>query len=301
MAESFPISIPEGRLRRALRRRSSPDQTAFVLSGGASLGAIQVGMIHALYERGIAPDLLVGTSAGALNAGYLASRPPTVGTAQDLADVWTSLRRETLFPLSVPGLVSGLRGRRDHLVSDMGLRLLAQEHLEFDDLEDADIPLHITTYDVTSGEDVRLSTGPALDAVLAAAAIPGVFPPVELGDRLLVDGGVVNNTPVSHAVELGARRIFVLPTQLAGTGSAIRPRGALDAAVNAISLLINRRLQDDIARYAAVADITVLPPVNEERVQATDFTQAAALIAEAREASRDTLDELEERRPALAS
>lgn len=295
MADTFPIPIRDGLLRRALRRKQPRDQTAFVLSGGASLGSIQVGMIHALYERGIVPDLLVGTSAGALNAGFLASRPPTVGTAQDLAEVWTNLRRETLFPLSVPGLVSGLRGRRDHLVSDQGLRDLATEHLEFELLEDAAIPLHITTYDVTSGEDVRLSSGPALEAVLAASAIPGVFPPVEFEDRLLVDGGVVNNTPLSHAVELGARRIFVLPTQLASSGSPVRPRGALDAAVNAISLLINRRLQDDVTRYQHVAEITVLQPVNEERVQATDFTRAAELIEATREAARDTLDELEER------
>ena len=246
-------------------------------------------MLHALYEQGITPDLLVGTSVGALNAAFVASRPQTVETAEELEAVWTHLRRDSLFPLSIPGLVSGLRGRRDHLVSDSGLRALAEAHLDLKRIEDAPVPLHLTTYDVLSGEDVRLSSGPALDAVLAASAIPGVYPPVALGERLLVDGGVVNNTPLSHAVDLGATRIYVLPTQAPSVGAAVRPRGALDAAVNAVALLINRRLQDDIDRYDDHAEITLLPAVNESRVQATDFTHAAELIADNREAAREML------------
>src|SRR3954454_22163605 len=91
-------------------------RTAVVLAGGASLGALQVGMLRALYERGVAPDFLVGTSAGALNAAFLASRQTTVATADELARVWRGLHREQVFPISVPALVAGLTGRRDHLV-----------------------------------------------------------------------------------------------------------------------------------------------------------------------------------------
>jgi NTE family protein len=94
------------------KHRSRP-HTAFVLSGGASLGALQVGMLRAVYESGIAADLLVGTSAGALNAAFLASRPQTVATANELARVWCGLQREDIFPVSMRALVGGLCGRCD--------------------------------------------------------------------------------------------------------------------------------------------------------------------------------------------
>lgn len=116
--------------------------TAFVLSGGASLAAAQVGMLQALYERGIEPDFLVGTSAGALNAAFVASRPRTRATATQLAQVWRDLRREDVFPVSLAALVGGMAGRRDHLIPDRGLRQLVRRHLEFDDLADAPVPLH---------------------------------------------------------------------------------------------------------------------------------------------------------------
>ena len=100
-------------------------RAAFVLAGGAALGAMQAGMVHALYERGIAPDLLIGTSAGALNAAFLASRPATVATAQELAALWRGLRRSDILPLRPATLISGLAGRRDHLIPDQALRRLA--------------------------------------------------------------------------------------------------------------------------------------------------------------------------------
>src|SRR5215831_5588935 len=91
-------------------------RTAFVLAGGAALGAMQAGMAHALYERGIAPDLLIGTPAGALNAAFLASRPPTVATAEQLGAIWRGLRRRDILPLRPATLLSGPAGRRDHLI-----------------------------------------------------------------------------------------------------------------------------------------------------------------------------------------
>src|SRR5436190_5837465 len=186
--------------------------TAFVFSGGASLGAIQVGMLRALYERGVVPDLFVGTSAGALNAAFVATRPQTPGTAEALGDVWRGLRRTQVFPVNpITGLL-GFLGARDHLVPDSGLRHIIDRHIEADCLEDFHIPLHLVAVDVVSGEEMRLSEGPAGDAVMASAAIPGVLEPVEWNGHALMDGGVANNTPISHAVDLGADEIYVLPT-----------------------------------------------------------------------------------------
>src|SRR6266702_6266704 len=236
-------------------------RTAVVLAGGAALGAMQAGMVHALYERGIAPDLLIGTSAGALNAAFLASRPATVATAHELAALWRGLRRSDILPLRPATLLGGLAGRRDHLIPDQALRRLAARHLQFQRLEQASIPLHLVAFDLLAGTEVRLSDGPAVDAVLAAAAIPGVLPPVRWRGRLLVDGGIADNTPVSHAVALGARRIYVLPTQSPGDRSLPRPpRAAVAAAVHAITLLTNARLHADLARYTQSAELIVLPP-----------------------------------------
>src|SRR5437588_12975395 len=159
---------------QALKARvPSRPRTAFVLSGGASLGALQVGMLEALYERGVAPDVLVATSVGALNAAFIASRAQTVATARALASVWRALQREDVFPVSLSALVGGVCGRRDHLVPDHGLRRLIRRHVEFGDLADAAIPLHLIAFDLLEGRELRLSEGPAADAVAASAAIPG--------------------------------------------------------------------------------------------------------------------------------
>jgi NTE family protein len=281
---------PESTQPAVSHRPPLAPRTAFVLAGGASLGAMQVGMLRGLYERGIAPDLLVGTSAGALNAAYIASRPQTVTTAEELAHVWRGLHREDIFPINPRMVISGLANHRDHLVPDTGLRRLAARHLQIERLEHASIPLHLVAFDLLSGREVRLSDGPARDAVLAAAAIPGVLPPVRQGDRLLVDGGVVNNTPISHAVELGAERIYVLATEdPAGRAVPLTPRGALDAAVHSFTLLVRGRLQSDLARYATAAELIVLPAVNRERIQPTDFDHASRLIAHALTAARTAL------------
>jgi NTE family protein len=253
---------------------------------------MQAGMLRALYERGITADVLVGTSAGALNAAFVASRPQTVQTAKDLADVWRELRREDVFPVHVPTLIGGLTNRGDHVVPDGPLRRLAATHLQLTRLEDAAVPLHVVTYDVLSGQEVRLCEGRAVDAVAAGAAIPGVLPPVPWGDHLLVDGGVVNNTPISHAVELGAQRIFILSTEEPGAcGLAARPRGVVDAAMHAIALLVGARFRADLIRYAPEADLIVLPTGGHaRRVQPTDFEQAELLIAGALRAARRLFD-----------
>lgn len=271
------------------RRRDSSDgraTTAFVLAGGASLGAAQAGMIGALYRRRIEPDMIVGASAGALNAAFLATRPPTPATAVQLADVWRGLRRGTVFPLNPLAGLLGLTRRADHVVRDTELRRVVATHLEVDRLEDAPVAVHMLAVDLLNGEEVLLSRGPALDAVLASAAIPGVFPPVALDGRLLVDGGVANNTPLSHAVELGAERVYVLPTY-GHPPLASPPRGALDAALRALVTLIDARLAGDVLRYRDDAEIIVLP-APALAVRPIDFSHADELIALA-EAQADQL------------
>lgn len=282
----MPIPAP---FRRS-RERPSP-RTAFVLSGGASLGAIQAGMLRALYERQIFPDLIVATSAGALNGGFVASRPRTLKTIDELDEVWLALRRDHVFPINPRTVLAGLANHRDHLVPDRGMRDLIRRHLQVFDLADMDVPLHLVAFDVLTGSEVRLSSGPALQAILAASAIPSVLPPVWVDGALLIDGGVVNNTPISHAAALGAERIYVLGTDDASQrGLPEPPRGALDAAVHAFGLLSNARLQADLERYRSDLELIVLPVANPGHVQPTDFSHARELLDAAYRAVSQMLD-----------
>jgi NTE family protein len=269
---------------------------AFVLSGGASLGAIQVGMLHALFERGIAPEVIVGTSAGAINGAFIASREPTVATAEELGEIWRGLRRGAVFPANPLTGFIGFIGRSDHLVPAGSLRRLIARHTEVERLEDMPVPLHVVVTDVLSGEELRLSHGPAVDAVLASAAIPGVFAPVEVEGRRLTDGGVSDNTPISHAIELGADEIYVMPT---GYACALHnpPGGALAMLLHATSLLIQQRLHLEIELYRDRATLVVLPPPCPLDIQPIDFAHAGELIERALADSRAFLDELEHHGP----
>jgi NTE family protein len=265
---------------------------AFVLSGGASLGAIQVGMLRALFERGITPDLIVGTSAGAINGAFVASRDPRPETADALGEIWRGLSRSDIFPANPLTGFIGFIGRSDHLVPDSGLRRVIRAHHQLDRLEDARIPLHVIATDVLTGAERRLSRGQADDAIIASAAIPGVFAPIDWEGRPLMDGGVSNNAPISHAIELGAEEVYVLPT---GYACALveAPRGALAMLLHAMSLLINRRLLRDVELLADRARLIVLPPPCPQRVQPIDFGRAGELIGESLAASRAFLDALQ--------
>jgi len=256
------------------------------------LGAIQVGMLQALYERNVEPHLIVGASSGALNGAFIAARPQTVATALELADIWTGLRRRQVFPLNPLTGLFGFAGLRENLVPASALRRLIGRHLTADRLEQLAIPFHAVATDVRTGLEVRLSEGPLVDAILASAAVPGVLPSVEWNGRELIDGGVANNTPISQAVELGAQRIYVLSTGQACELEA-SPHGALGMVLRAINLLVHRRLTQDIARYGREAELIVLPPPFPVEVQQIDFSQAPSLIERALVTSRQFLEELD--------
>lgn len=275
-------------------------RVAFVLSGGASLAAIQVGMLRVLYERGIRPDLIVGTSAGALNGAFIASRPQTVCTADALARVWREVRRNEAFPLHPLTGLLGFFGAHDHLVPAFGLQQIIARHIDGVRLEQLPIPLHVVAVEVITGEELLLSAGDLHRVVLASSAIPGVLAPVTHDGRTLMDGGVANNTPISHAVALGAQRIYVLS---AGHACALErpPRKALGMALHAISLLTQRRLADDIERHRDDAQLIVLPPPCPLRIQPIDFDHADELIRRAAREARRFFGDGGVDRPAIAA
>ncbi len=262
-------------------------KTAFVLAGGGSFGAVQVGMLQELLARDITPDLVVGASAGAINGAYLAGDPTPAGVKR-LAAIWRGLRRRDVFPLGWRSLV-GLLGRRNFMVASDGLRRLLEQNLPFRDLESAAVPLHVVATDVLGGATVRLSSGPAVEAVLASCAIPAAFPPVLIDGRHLMDGAVASNTPVRSAIELGATRLVVLPTGYACALEA-PPARAIAIMLHAITLLTAHQLVADLEHYGAQVEIVTVPPLCPLSVSPYDFSRAGELIDKAAAQTRRWLD-----------
>jgi len=272
--------------RGVLQRLLGTDRkVAFVLSGGVSLGAIQVGMLKALFKAGVKPDLLVGTSVGAINAAWIAGWPSTEGVAK-LEEIWLGLRRDDVFPLGWAA-ATGLLGKTNHLFSNAALRNLLERNLPYERLEQAAVPVHVVTSELRSGRAVVLSGGPAVPSLLASCAIPGVFPPVTIGRRDLVDGGVANHTSIDAAVALGATRIYVLPISYPWLHE--EPTNALGMALQALARMVAQRLESEVAAHRDAAEIIVIPPLEAMAVSPADFSHTAELIAHGYESARKML------------
>jgi NTE family protein len=267
---------------------ASEGGTAIVLGGGGNLGATQVGMLRALLERGVRPDVLVGCSVGALNAAGLAAEPNLEGV-RHLEDVWAHLDGEAIV---APGRLSALwlmtRKYRSLQAND-GLRKLIESALPFRSFEEARIPFHVVATSLRTGGERWFSRGPIVDPILASAALPAVFPPVEVNGELLIDGAVVNNVPISKAVELGAHRIYVLHV-----GNFERPRRApkrpLDALLQSFSIARNFRFQSETEAPPSGTELIVVPGVDPGTVKYNDFGRSRELIEKAYRATAQWLD-----------
>jgi len=269
---------------RAISGRSS---TAFVLGGGGSLGAVQVGMMRALLEHGIRADLVVGSSVGAVNAAYFAGNPTLEGVSE-LEAIWLRLKRSDILCLGWRGLF-GILGQRDHLFSSDRFSRLLETHLPYRNLEDAALPLHVVATDVLTGEPLILSHGPVTQALLASSAIPAAFAPVGFDGKLLVDGALASNTPVRAAVACGASRLIVLPTTCTRL-ERNRSSGALASAVHAITLLMARQLAGEIAGLGGAVECDVVPADCPVGVSSFDFSRTSELIERGYQTTKQWID-----------
>ena len=264
------------------------EKTAFVFAGGSSLGAIQVGMLRVLLARGFKADMVVGSSVGAVNAAYFAGDPTVAGVSR-LEKIWREMRRADVFPGQALGGLMRLFTRRGYLVEPTGLTRVIQRNLPYRRLEEAKLPCHIIATDLLAGTELRISSGPLLQALLASTAIPGIFPAVRIGDHHVIDGGVANHTPISAAIELGATRLFVLPTGYSCTLTE-PPKRAIDVALHGLNILIARQLTNAVQRYHSQVDIRVVPPLCPLNVLPYDFDACGKLIDRAAASTEDWLD-----------
>jgi NTE family protein len=269
-----------------------PLRTAFVLAGGGSRGAVQVGMLSELVRRGIRPDRVFGASVGAINGAAYAGRPTAEGL-QRLAEVWLGLRGPEIFPRGTFDGPWAFFQKRAAVHANTGLRTLVEAGIEFTDLEDAEIPLEVVATSLTDGRERWISSGPALDAILASSAIPSIFPPVTIDGDVLVDGGVVNNVPISQAIAFGCNRIYVL---LCGPLHYRPPasRRPAEAALTAFFVAVNARFVRELAALPPGVEVVVFSGGGEPSGQYRDFSATAALIEEGRVEVASVLDRASE-------
>lgn len=246
-------------LRKLASRRR--DRTAFVLSGGGPYGALQAGALRALIEAGIQPDLIVGTSVGALNGAFIAKEPNSEGAAS-LRDVWLELRDEDLFP-GVRRRSSWARMlmRGNRIFDNSGLVDLIHTRLGIETFEEAEIPIGIVATDLETGKDTVFSSGAIAPPLLGSAAMPGIYPPVEIDGRFFIDGGVANSVPIAPAVEMGAGRIYVL--NCSGSNQERRPlHRPMDYLLHAFTLARSLRFERDLAEFSERVEIVNIPPAD---------------------------------------
>lgn len=262
-------------------------KTAFVFSGGGSLGAIQVGMLRVLLSYGLKPDFVVGASVGAINASYFASAPDAECVSR-LEQIWLGLRRADIFPFTLMSAI-GLIRHRGYIVDPSKLRRVIETNLPCSRIEEAQISLHIMAT-TQQGIGIRLSSGPAVDAILASTAIPGVFPAVDINGEALMDGAVAANTPVRLAADLGASRIIILPT---GYACALKepPKRAIARALHAITLMIAWQLIYELERMSEDIQVHLVPTLCPLAVSPFDFSKSKELIERAAQSTRKWIEE----------
>jgi NTE family protein len=277
---------------------TGPDRPcAFVLGGGGALGAYEVGMLRALLEAGIRPDLVVGTSVGAINGAAVAAEPE-LPAVERLADLWRGLGRAGVFSGSVLGQVRVAVRSRTHLYPSEPLRRLLETHLPVKRIEDLLVPYQCVAADIENAAEHWFDRGPLTEAVLASCAVPGLLPPVSVGDRHYLDGGLVNSIPVGRAVALGARTVYVL--QVGRVEQPLRvPRLPWEVASVAFEIARRHRFARDMTDLPEGVRVHVLPtggpPGGREsavqNLRHRDFDRSTARMEQAYRASADYLDQ----------
>jgi NTE family protein len=193
-----------------------------------------------------------------------------------------------VFPLNFFGSILNVIKRKNYLVSPRGLRNLLERNIHYNTLADARIPCMLTATDLLTGDQVVLASGNVINAVLASAALPGIYPPVEIGGRFLIDGGISGNTPLSVAVEYGAEEIFILS---AGYSPILykAPQGVIDTFAHALNILIDCQFLRDIDAYGKEIPIHIVPPVYTAGRSFYDLSGTPEYLVQAYENTRHWL------------
>lgn len=235
------------------------------------MGAHEVGMMRALLERGILPDLVVGTSVGALNGAAVAA-DPSLETVERLQSVWLQLTRDDVFGGTLFAGAAQLMRSRTHLHSNLPLRRLIERSLPVKTFEELAVPFQCVAASIERAAEHWFSTGPLVDAILASSAVPGVLPVVELDGEHFIDGGVVNSIPLGRAVDLAANEIYVLHVgRIERPLSA--PKNPWQVMMIAFEIARRHRFAHDMAHLPEGATVHVLPTGEQSPVRYDSLSQ----------------------------
>jgi NTE family protein len=217
-------------------------KTGLALGGGAVLGAAHVGVLRALTEKKVQVQYISGTSIGAFVAAFYAFGK----NWEEIRDIASELKWIDITQISLS---------QYGLLSNEKMGKLIDEHLGKKKIEEADIPLALVATDAATGEKVVLKKGLVADAVMASTAIPGIFKPVEIGDRMLVDGGIVENVPINSVRELGAK--YVIGVDLNAKDQYTKPSNIVDVLLNSFHFLMkaSTKLQTEDAELLIEPDL----------------------------------------------
>jgi NTE family protein len=278
----------------AMGEAHHPHRTVgFVLGGGGHLGANEVGMLQALLERDIFPDLIVGTSVGALNGAAVAAEP-SLETVQKLRQAWLALGKERIFASPFGGAANLVR-RGNHLHSNKKLRELIDRLLPVQRFEDLKVPFQCVASSIERAAEHWFTEGPILPAILASSAVPGLLPPVEIDGEHFYDGGLVNSIPIERAVQLGATELYILHVGRIEQPLA-PPKNLIQAANAAFEISRRHRFARDVASLPEGVVGHVLPtgdessPTGLKQLKYRDFTHVGERMEASHRACAEFLD-----------
>jgi NTE family protein len=241
----------------AMERSQQRPELAFVLGGGGVLGAHEVGMLRALAERSIRPGLIVGTSVGAVNGAFFAADPTPAGVER-LSELWRSANPGDRDARTTLRRLTTLARSGTHLESLDKLRSQLADELPAQRVEELRIPFQCVAASIERAAEHWFDTGPLPEVLLASCAVPGILPPVRIGDEHFIDGGIVNSVPVSRAVALGASRIYVL--QVGRLEQPLRPpRRPWEVGLVAFEVARRHRFAHDLSSLPPEVQLHVLP------------------------------------------
>ena len=228
-------------------------------------------MLRALVHRGVRPALVLGTSVGAINGVAVAADPSADGMERLMA-MWSHIGHSDVFGGSILGRIGTLARSRTHQHDNAALRAILADGLPVERIEDLAVPFQCVAASIERAAEHWFADGPVLDAVLASCAVPGLLPPVEVAGEHFVDGGVVNSIPVSRAIELGAREVYVLHV-----GRLDRPleppRWPWEVGLVAFEIARRHRFVGDLARLPADTSVHVMPTGQQEPPRYSDLSQ----------------------------
>jgi NTE family protein len=230
--------------------------TAFVLGGGGLLGAHEVGMLRALAEADIRPDLIVGTSIGAINGVFVAADPD--GSASRLLDLWHGEAMRLAFSETVFSRAVRLARSGTHLHAIEPLEQMLGEKLPVSDFADLKLPFQCVASSIERASAVWFTSGPIVPAVLASCAVPGLLPPVRIDGEHYFDGGLVDSIPVGHAVALGARTVYVLQVGRIET-PLTAPKRPWEVGLIAFEIARRHRFHEEMSAIPSGITVHVLP------------------------------------------